>query len=67
MFALDGEMINVNGKLLAGHTFLEDDFDQTSVCSCNCLGLTHTDNERYLLQLLLLTIIITIFIILDYY
>ncbi|KAF7278514.1 TWIK-related acid-sensitive K[+] channel 7 [Rhynchophorus ferrugineus] len=50
VFALDGEMINVNGKLLAGHTFPEDDFDQISVCSCNCLGLTHADNERLLLD-----------------
>lgn len=47
VFALDGEMMNVNGKLLAGHNFIDDDFDQTSVCSCNCLGLNHADNERY--------------------
>lgn len=46
VFALDGEMLNMNGKALPGLNYVDDDFDQTSVCSCNCLGLSHTDNER---------------------
>ncbi|KAL1512700.1 hypothetical protein ABEB36_002247 [Hypothenemus hampei] len=51
VFALDGEMISVNGKLLSGHhNYIEEDFDQTSVCSCNCLGLSHADNERLLMD-----------------
>lgn len=44
--------MTVNGKLLAGHALILDDHDgdQTSVCSCNCLGLNHYDNHHVLLE-----------------
>ena len=37
---VDGEMMAINGKLLAGHSMIfdYDDLDKTSVCSCNCFG-----------------------------
>lgn len=49
---LDGEVMAVNGKLLAGHSFVGfgSEIDQTSVCSCNCLGLNHAENEELLLD-----------------
>lgn len=42
----------INGKLLAGHAYIGDelDTDQMSVCSCNCLGLNHKDNQEFLLE-----------------
>lgn len=52
VLTLDGEVMAVNGKLLAGHSFVgfEREIDQTSVCSCNCLGLNHNENEELLLD-----------------
>ncbi|KAJ8972298.1 hypothetical protein NQ317_018632 [Molorchus minor] len=52
VLTLDGEVMAVNGKLLAGHAFIgeEADIDQMSVCSCNCLGLNHAENEELLLD-----------------
>lgn len=52
VLTLDGEVMAVNGKLLAGHSFagFESEIDQTSVCSCNCLGLNHAENEELLLD-----------------
>lgn len=49
---LDGEVMAVNGKLLAGHPYIGDviEIDQMSVCSCNCLGLNHGDNQELLLD-----------------
>lgn len=43
----------VNGKLLAGHNFIYDDqdTDQLSVCSCNCLGGgNNSENHQLLLD-----------------
>lgn len=52
VLTLDGEVMAVNGKLLAGHAFIgeEGEIDQMSVCSCNCLGLNHAENEELLLD-----------------
>lgn len=52
MLTLDGEVMAVNGKLLAGHAYIGDevDIDQMSVCSCNCLGLNHGENQELLLD-----------------
>nr|CAI5855424.1 unnamed protein product [Callosobruchus analis] len=52
VLTFDGEVMAVNGKLLSGHTFVgtEGEIDQTSVCSCNCLGLNHVENEELLLD-----------------
>lgn len=51
VLTLDGEVMAVNGKLLSGHVFAEDnEADQTSVCSCNCLGLTNYDNQHLLFE-----------------
>lgn len=52
VLTLDGEVMAVNGKLLAGHVYPGDDLDldQTSVCSCNCLGLNHCENQELLLD-----------------
>ncbi|XP_074038904.1 TWIK-related acid-sensitive K[+] channel 7 [Leptinotarsa decemlineata] len=52
VLTLDGEVMAVNGKLLAGHGFigLEGEIDRMSVCSCNCLGLNHAENEELLLD-----------------
>uniref|UniRef100_A0A1Y1LLH1 Potassium channel domain-containing protein n=1 Tax=Photinus pyralis TaxID=7054 RepID=A0A1Y1LLH1_PHOPY len=48
VLTLEGE---VNGRLLAGHALIgDDDIDQTSVCSCNCLGANHPDNHETLLE-----------------
>lgn len=49
---LDGEVMAVNGKLLSGHPYIGDviEIDQMSVCSCNCLGLNHGDNQELLLD-----------------
>jgi hypothetical protein len=51
VLTLDGEVLSVNGKLLAGHVFLDcnDQGDQVSVCSCTCLGPARCRN--HLLQL----------------
>ncbi|XP_078033150.1 TWIK-related acid-sensitive K[+] channel 7 isoform X1 [Augochlora pura] len=39
LLTLDGEVVAVNGKLLAGHMALVPDADDcVSVCSCTCLG-----------------------------
>ncbi|XP_018333564.1 two pore potassium channel protein sup-9 [Agrilus planipennis] len=52
LLTLDGEMMNVNGKVLAGQALMGDyDVDQMSVCSCNCLGLNHADNQELLLDM----------------
>lgn len=52
VLTLDGEVMAVNGKLLAGHAYIGDDIeiDQMSVCSCNCLGLNHGDNQGLLID-----------------
>lgn len=52
VLTLDGEVMAVNGKLLAGHVFIAEDadIDQASVCSCNCLGLNHGENQELLLE-----------------
>ncbi|XP_022909812.1 two pore potassium channel protein sup-9 [Onthophagus taurus] len=51
VLTLDGEVMAVNGKLLAGHHTGElTEIDQMSVCSCNCLGLTHSENQELLLD-----------------
>ncbi|GFG38984.1 hypothetical protein Cfor_08007 [Coptotermes formosanus] len=51
VLTLDGEVLSVTGKLLAGHVLLDcnDQADQVSVCSCTCLGPTRCHNQ--LLQL----------------
>jgi hypothetical protein len=51
VLTLDGEVMSVNGKLLAGHVLLDcnDQADQVSVCSCTCLGPARCHN--HLLQL----------------
>ncbi|PNF38465.1 Two pore potassium channel protein sup-9 [Cryptotermes secundus] len=51
VLTLDGEVLSVNGKLLAGHVLLDcnDQADQVSVCSCTCLGPARCHN--HLLQL----------------
>lgn len=51
VLTLDGEVLSVNGKLLAGHVLLDtnDEADQVSVCSCTCLGPARCHNQ--LLQL----------------
>lgn len=51
VLTLDGEVLSVNGKLLAGHVLLDtnDQADQVSVCSCTCLGPARCHNQ--LLQL----------------
>lgn len=48
----DAEVMTVTGKLLPGHAYIGDimEIDQTSVCSCNCLGLNHGDNQELLLD-----------------
>lgn len=52
VLTLDGEVMAVNGKLLAGYPYPgeEHEIDQASVCSCNCLGLNHGDNQELLLE-----------------
>lgn len=47
VLTLDGEVMSVNGKLLAGHVFVggNTEIDEMSVCSCNCLGLNHPESE----------------------
>ncbi|CAG9854496.1 unnamed protein product [Phyllotreta striolata] len=51
VLTLDGEVMAVNGKLLSGHPMVsEGEIDQMSVCSCNCLGLNHAENEELLLD-----------------
>lgn len=52
VLTLDGEVMTVNGKLLTGQGYVcqSDDVDQMSVCSCNCLGLNHGENEELLLE-----------------
>ncbi|KAK0078292.1 hypothetical protein PV325_002720 [Microctonus aethiopoides] len=44
VLTLDGEVVAVNGKLLAGHVpMIHDTDDCVSVCSCTCLGTANTD------------------------
>lgn len=52
VLTLDGEVMAVNGKLLSGHALITDDaeLDQTSVCSCNCLGLVSNYDQHLLLE-----------------
>lgn len=50
VLTLDGELMAVNGKLLSHTIGPTDDLDQMSVCSCNCLGLNHAENEELLLE-----------------
>lgn len=51
VLTFEGEVMDVNGKLLAGQTYFDDsEIDQMSVCSCNCLGLNHGDNQELLLD-----------------
>ncbi|XP_056630333.1 two pore potassium channel protein sup-9 [Diorhabda carinulata] len=51
VLTLDGELMSVNGRLLSGQPLLlEGELDQTSVCSCNCLGLNHAENDELLLD-----------------
>ncbi|XP_019880073.1 potassium channel subfamily K member 9 [Aethina tumida] len=49
VLTLDGEVMAANGKLL-GHISDDIDIDQMSVCSCNCLGLNHSENQELLLD-----------------
>lgn len=51
VLTLDGELMSVNGRLLSGQPLLPGgELDQTSVCSCNCLGLNHAENDELLLD-----------------
>lgn len=44
VLTLDGEVMAVNGKLLAGHMPISNDTDDcVSVCSCTCLGATNSE------------------------
>ncbi|XP_012522173.1 two pore potassium channel protein sup-9 [Monomorium pharaonis] len=44
VLTLDGEVVAVNGKLLAGHVpIMHDTDDCVSVCSCTCLGLANSE------------------------
>ncbi|KAF7990866.1 hypothetical protein HCN44_000671 [Aphidius gifuensis] len=44
VLTLDGEVLAVNGKLLAGHVpMIHESDDYVSVCSCTCLGTTNTE------------------------
>ncbi|CAG5107465.1 Similar to sup-9: Two pore potassium channel protein sup-9 (Caenorhabditis elegans) [Cotesia congregata] len=43
VLTLDGEVVAVNGKILAGHIPIHDTDDCVSVCSCTCLGTTNTE------------------------
>ncbi|KAK6621596.1 hypothetical protein RUM44_001403 [Polyplax serrata] len=50
VITLDDDVVNVNGKLLAGHigTAMGSDVDQISVCSCTCLGPTKCQSHAFL-------------------
>ncbi|KAK7792731.1 hypothetical protein R5R35_005937 [Gryllus longicercus] len=52
VLTLDGEVLAVNGKLLAGHALLDcgDNADQLSVCSCTCLGPASCRNHMFPLE-----------------
>lgn len=44
VLTLDGEVVAVNGKILAGHVpMIHDTDDCVSVCSCTCLGATNSE------------------------
>ncbi|XP_011878171.1 PREDICTED: two pore potassium channel protein sup-9 [Vollenhovia emeryi] len=44
ILTLDGEVVAVNGKLLAGHVpIMHDTDDCVSVCSCTCLGPANSE------------------------
>ncbi|XP_015513268.1 two pore potassium channel protein sup-9 [Neodiprion pinetum] len=44
VLTLDGEVVAVNGKLLAGRVpMIHDTDDCVSVCSCTCLGTTNSE------------------------
>ncbi|XP_051175666.1 two pore potassium channel protein sup-9 isoform X1 [Leptopilina boulardi] len=44
VLTLDGEVVAVNGKILAGHVpMINDTDDCVSVCSCTCLGATNSE------------------------
>lgn len=47
VLTLDGEVVAVNGKLLAGHvsTMIHDadDWADERVCSCTCLGTNNSE------------------------
>lgn len=47
----DGDSYTVTGKLLEGHgNYCSDMEEQTSVCSCTCLGGTSCANHELLLD-----------------
>lgn len=54
---LDGEVMAVNGKVLAGHAQLDRKFnpgrepDAVSVCSCTCYGVIKKDKSQRKLPL----------------
>lgn len=50
VITLDDDVVNVNGKLLAGHigTAMGSDVDQISVCSCTCLGPAKCQSHVFL-------------------
>lgn len=44
VLTLDGEVVAVNGKLLASHVpIMHDTDDCVSVCSCTCLGPANSE------------------------
>lgn len=48
---IDGEIMNSNNRLLGGHTnYCSDVDEQTSVCSCTCLGTNSCANHEFLLD-----------------
>lgn len=47
VLTLDGEVVAVNGKILAGHVpMLHETDDCVSVCSCTCLGTANSELLR---------------------
>ena len=47
VLTLDGEVVAVNGKLLAGHVpMLHETDDCVSVCSCTCLGTANSESLK---------------------
>ncbi|CAG2065679.1 unnamed protein product [Timema podura] len=52
VLTLDGEVLTLNGKLLAGHVLIgcNDQEDQVSVCSCTCLGPASCHNHLLSLE-----------------
>lgn len=48
---IDGEFMSSHGRLLSGHTnYCSDIEEQTSVCSCTCLGGNSCGNHELLLD-----------------